>query len=81
MIRAQEWKIKPGAALKNGAARALARSCKLGRMSSMSSLRIAGVIPARLASTRLSRKVLRLIAGRPMVEWVWRAAHAAFRWR
>jgi 3-deoxy-manno-octulosonate cytidylyltransferase (CMP-KDO synthetase) len=38
------------------------------------SARIAGVIPARLGSTRLSRKVLRLIAGRPMVEWVWRAA-------
>ena len=37
--------------------------------------RIAGIIPARLASTRLSRKVLREIAGRPMVEWVWRAAH------
>lgn len=37
-------------------------------------MRIAGVIPARLASTRLSRKVLREIAGRPMVEWVWRAA-------
>jgi 3-deoxy-manno-octulosonate cytidylyltransferase (CMP-KDO synthetase) len=36
--------------------------------------RIAGVIPARLNSTRLSRKVLREIAGRPMVEWVWRAA-------
>jgi 3-deoxy-manno-octulosonate cytidylyltransferase (CMP-KDO synthetase) len=40
----------------------------------MSSLRIACVIPARLSSTRLSRKVLRPIAGRPMVEWVWRAA-------
>lgn len=40
----------------------------------MSKLRIAGVIPARLNSTRLSRKVLRPIAGRPMVEWVWRAA-------
>ena len=40
----------------------------------MSSLKIAGVIPARLGSTRLSRKVLRTIAGRPMVEWVWRAA-------
>jgi 3-deoxy-manno-octulosonate cytidylyltransferase (CMP-KDO synthetase) len=35
---------------------------------------IAGVIPARLGSSRLSRKVLREIAGRPMVEWVWRAA-------
>jgi len=40
----------------------------------MSKLRVAGVIPARLSSTRLSRKVLREIAGRPMVEWVWRAA-------
>jgi 3-deoxy-manno-octulosonate cytidylyltransferase (CMP-KDO synthetase) len=40
----------------------------------MSKLRIAGIIPARLASTRLERKVLREIAGRPMVEWVWRAA-------
>ena len=40
----------------------------------MSTLRVAGVIPARLSSTRLTRKVLRTIAGRPMVEWVWRAA-------
>ena len=43
----------------------------------MSTIRIAGVIPARLSSTRLSRKVLREIAGRPMVEWVWRAAAEA----
>lgn len=43
----------------------------------MSKFRIAGVIPARLASTRLSRKVLRPLAGRPMVEWVWRAAVAS----
>jgi 3-deoxy-manno-octulosonate cytidylyltransferase (CMP-KDO synthetase) len=40
----------------------------------MSTYRIAGVIPARLSSTRLNRKVLRMIADRPMVEWVWRAA-------
>src|ERR1035438_9118393 len=40
----------------------------------MSTFRIAAVIPARLSSMRLSRKVLRTIAGRPMVEWVWRAA-------
>src|ERR1035437_2784124 len=44
-----------------------------------SPLRIAGIIPARLGSTRLSRKVLRLVAGRPMVEWVWRAASASGR--
>ena len=43
----------------------------------MKSLSIVGVIPARLASTRLSRKVLREIAGRPMIEWVWRAAAAS----
>ncbi len=43
----------------------------------MSPLRIAAVIPARLGSTRMPRKVLRLIAGRPMVEWVWRAASAS----
>jgi len=40
----------------------------------MSSLRIAGVIPARLGSTRLPRKVLRTLAGKPMIEWVWLAA-------
>jgi 3-deoxy-manno-octulosonate cytidylyltransferase (CMP-KDO synthetase) len=43
----------------------------------MSTFRIAAVIPARLSSTRLSRKVLRTIAGRPMVEWVWRAAQSS----
>ena len=35
-----------------------------------------GVIPARLASTRLPRKVLRPIAGRPMLAWVVAAARA-----
>ncbi|MGB7264077.1 MAG: 3-deoxy-manno-octulosonate cytidylyltransferase [Terracidiphilus sp.] len=35
------------------------------------------MIPARLASTRMARKVLRPVAGRPMVEWVWRAAQAS----
>jgi 3-deoxy-manno-octulosonate cytidylyltransferase (CMP-KDO synthetase) len=37
---------------------------------------VLGVIPARLASTRLARKVLRIIAGRPMLAWVYEAASA-----
>ena len=58
MIRAAGGEVKP----------------RRGTLDCMSTIRIAGVIPARLSSTRLSRKVLRVIAGRPMVEWVWRAA-------
>jgi 3-deoxy-manno-octulosonate cytidylyltransferase (CMP-KDO synthetase) len=42
----------------------------------MQRLKTLGVIPARLASTRLPRKVLRQIAGRPMLAWVYEAAHA-----
>ena len=34
--------------------------------------RTLGVIPARLGSERLSRKPLHPIAGRPLLEWVWR---------
>jgi 3-deoxy-manno-octulosonate cytidylyltransferase (CMP-KDO synthetase) len=34
------------------------------------------VIPARLGSTRLPRKPLHIIAGRPLVEWVWRRVTA-----
>ncbi len=37
---------------------------------------VLGVIPARLASTRLPRKVLRPIAGKPMLAWVYEAARA-----
>jgi 3-deoxy-manno-octulosonate cytidylyltransferase (CMP-KDO synthetase) len=36
--------------------------------------RVLGVIPARLASVRLPRKPLHPIAGRPLIEWVWRRA-------
>jgi 3-deoxy-manno-octulosonate cytidylyltransferase (CMP-KDO synthetase) len=38
---------------------------------------VLGVIPARLASTRLPRKVLREIAGRPLLAWVYEAARRA----
>jgi 3-deoxy-manno-octulosonate cytidylyltransferase (CMP-KDO synthetase) len=40
-------------------------------------LSVIGVIPARLASTRLPRKVLRPLAGRPLVAWVYEAARAS----
>lgn len=35
---------------------------------------VLAVIPARLGSTRLPRKPLHPIAGRPLIEWVWRRA-------
>ena len=38
--------------------------------------RVLGVIPARLGSTRLPRKMLREIAGEPMLAWVYSAARA-----
>jgi len=38
---------------------------------------IVAIIPARLASTRLPRKILRDIAGRPMLSWVYEAARAS----
>ncbi len=40
----------------------------------MDKTRILGVIPARLASSRLPRKVLRPLLGRPMLQWVVEAA-------
>ena len=33
---------------------------------------VLGVIPARLGSERLPRKPLHVLAGRPLLEWVWR---------
>lgn len=39
-------------------------------------MRVVGVIPARLASTRMQRKVLREVAGRPLLAWVLDAARA-----
>lgn len=40
-------------------------------------LKAIGIIPARLNSTRLPRKMLADIAGRPLVYWTWRQASKA----
>lgn len=39
-------------------------------------MKVVAVIPARLASTRLPRKMLREVAGQPLIAWVYRAAEA-----
>ncbi len=36
------------------------------------SSRVLGIVPARLASTRLPNKPLYPVLGRPLIEWVWR---------
>lgn len=38
--------------------------------------RILGVIPARIGSERLPRKPLYPLAGRPLIEWVWKRAQS-----
>ena len=43
----------------------------------MTGVKIAGIIPARYASTRFPGKVLARLRGRTMIEWCWRAAKAA----
>ncbi len=45
-------------------------------MTQQPSHRVVGVIPARLASTRLPRKVLRDLLGEPLLAWVYHAALA-----
>jgi 3-deoxy-manno-octulosonate cytidylyltransferase (CMP-KDO synthetase) len=45
--------------------------------SKLSAAKVIGIIPARLASTRLPRKILREIAGKPMLAWVYQAASSA----
>ena len=37
---------------------------------------VLGIVPARLASTRLPNKPLHLLLGRPLIEWVWKRVHA-----
>ncbi|HJT69863.1 MAG TPA: acylneuraminate cytidylyltransferase family protein, partial [Terriglobales bacterium] len=38
-------------------------------------MKTVAVIPARLASTRLPRKMLREVHGKPLVVWVYEAVH------
>lgn len=40
-------------------------------------MKVIGVIPARLAATRLPGKPLLRIAGKPMIQWVWERARLA----
>ena len=42
-------------------------------------MKVIAVIPARLGSTRLPRKMLREIGGRPLVTWVYQAVRACSR--
>src|SRR5437667_4466925 len=42
-------------------------------------MKTVAVIPARLGSTRLPRKMLREISGRPLVTWVYKAVRACSR--
>lgn len=42
-------------------------------------LKSIGVIPARMQSTRLPRKPLAQIAGKPMIQWVWEGASSSER--
>src|SRR5688500_5077631 len=47
------------------------------RRSAMVAVRAIAIIPARLGSTRLPGKVLREIAGKPMIQWVYERAKRA----
>jgi 3-deoxy-manno-octulosonate cytidylyltransferase (CMP-KDO synthetase) len=38
---------------------------------------VTAIIPARLASTRFSRKVLYPLGGKPLIYYIWKAAHQA----
>lgn len=40
---------------------------------------VVGVIPARIGSTRLAEKLLKPLAGRPVIEWTWRNARKSKR--
>jgi 3-deoxy-manno-octulosonate cytidylyltransferase (CMP-KDO synthetase) len=60
--------------LPDGADRQLRRVYKSSKLAAM---KVIAVIPARLGSTRLSRKMLHEIQGRPLVTWVYTAVRAS----
>ncbi|HSX03958.1 MAG TPA: 3-deoxy-manno-octulosonate cytidylyltransferase [Rhabdochlamydiaceae bacterium] len=41
----------------------------------LGSKKVVCIIPARLASTRLPKKILAPLAGKPLIQWVWEAAN------
>lgn len=43
-------------------------------------MKVLGVIPARYASTRFPGKPLAIIAGKPMIQWVYERASQVFEW-
>ncbi len=43
-------------------------------------MKVLGIIPARYASTRFPGKPLAVIAGKPMVQWVYERASSVFEW-
>jgi len=55
----------------------MAVSANCGYLSAMKGERVLAVIPARLSAQRFPNKPLHPIAGKTMIEWVWRAASAA----
>ncbi len=40
-------------------------------------MKVLGVIPARLNSQRLSKKLIKNLLGRPLIQWTWQAARQA----
>jgi 3-deoxy-manno-octulosonate cytidylyltransferase (CMP-KDO synthetase) len=52
-------------------------ACFSGKLETSRLMKTIAVIPARLESTRLSRKMLREIAGKPLVGWVYEAVRSS----
>ncbi len=62
--------------MRAGSAGSTLASCS-GKLETNPRMQTIAVIPARLASTRLPRKMLRKIAGKPLVGWVYEAVRSS----